>query len=260
MDDIMSKYIHYSIDDTIQSFKQLTELKPASIFEIRMFAFLKELHSKYGIVVSCYCFYKYGDFSLKDCTHSYRKEFEQNSSWLRFGFHGYSGEEDYGSQDLESSCAQYALLLSNLIAIVGEHSIDIFPRIHTFHATQEFISYMHSYPQFPIIGLLSADDDRVSYSMNMEQCQQLVQQGRLDFRGVKYLRTTQRFDSLKLKKIRRLFAYTGGQVVLFTHEWVFYPKSFKMRVKAYLIKRLMMLTASYYTKKCYIPSFSMDKY
>lgn len=257
---MLAKTIHYSIDDTIQTFKQLTEKKPNSIFDIKMFAFLRNLHLKYGIVVSCYCFYEYGAFSLKECTRSYRTEFEQNSSWLRFGFHGCSGAEDYAVQDIELSKKQYNQLLSSLMEIVGKSSVDRFPRIHTFQASQEFVSWMYSHPKFPIIGLLSADDNRISYSLTKRFCQQLTQKGCLDFQGVKYLRTTQRFDSLNLRKMRQLFAYTGGQVVLFTHEWVFYPKSFKMRVKAYLIKRLMMLTASYYTKKCYIPSFSMDKY
>lgn len=203
-----SKIIHYSIDDTILVFKQLTEQLPKSIFELDMFSFLKKLHDKYGIVVSCYCFFKTEDFTLAACTRLYKEEFEANSSWLRFGFHGYSGNEDYVRQDIAVSSAQYEQVMYSLMEIVGESSIDRFPRIHTFHASQNFILWMNSYKHIPIVGLLTADDSRLSYSLNSQQCRQLNTVGTMEYEGIRFLRTTQRFDSLRLKKIKRLF--NGG--------------------------------------------------
>lgn len=203
-----SKIIHYSIDDTILVFKQLTEQLPKSIFELDMFSFLKKLHDKYGIVVSCYCFFKTEDFTLAACTRLYKEEFEANSSWLRFGFHGYSGNEDYVRQDIAVSSAQYEQVMYSLMEIVGESSIDRFPRIHTFQASQNFILWMNSYKHIPIVGLLTADDSRLSYSLNSQQCRQLNTVVTMEYEGIRFLRTTQRFDSLRLKKIKRLF--NGG--------------------------------------------------
>lgn len=252
-------FIHYSIDDTIHVFKQLTEKQPNSIFDIDMFASLKKLHEKFGMVVSCYCFYQCEKFTLKDCTRSYKKEFESNSSWLRFGFHGYDGNEDYMVQNISLSITQYKQVMTNLVEIVGDVSIDKCPRIHTFRSSQNFISWMFSKSDFPIIGLLAADDCRLSYSLNGRQCKQLNATGELEFHGVKYWRTTQRFDSLTLRKILRLFTNLGGQQILFTHEWVFYPTSLKLRLKAFIIKKIMLVTAFYYTKRKYLPLFPMDK-
>lgn len=254
-----SKIIHYSIDDTILVFKQLTEQQPNSIFELDMFAFLKKLHDKYGIVVSCYCFFKTGDFTLTACTRSYKGEFEANSSWLRFGFHGYSGNEDYLRQDIVVSSAQYEQVMYSLMEIVGESSIDRFPRIHTFQASKNFIFWMNSYKHIPVVGLLTADDSRLSYSLNRQQCRQLNTIGTLEYEGIRFLRTTQRFDSLRPKKIKRLFVNMGGQEILFTHEWVFFPMTFKLRIKAVIIKTIMFKIASFYTKRNYTPSFPMDK-
>ena len=253
-----SKIIHYSIDDTILVFKQLTEQLPKSIFELDMFAFLKKLHDKYGIVVSCYCFFKTGDFTLAACTRLYKEEFEANSSWLRFGFHGYSGNEDYVLQDIAISSAQYEQVMYSLMELVGESSIDRVPRIHTFQASQNFIFLMNSYKQSPVVGLLTADDSRQSYSLNWQQCRQLSTVGTLEYEGIYFLRTTQRFDSLRPKKIKRLFNM-GGQEILFTHEWVFFPMTFKLRIKAVIIKTIMFKIASFYTKRNYTPSFPMDK-
>lgn len=101
------KTIHYSIDDVIEVFSELTKMQPKSIFDIPFFAFLLSLHRQYGIVVSCYCFFKRRTFSLSECTKSYRHEFEKNASWLKFGFHGYTGFEDYESQPLNESIQQY---------------------------------------------------------------------------------------------------------------------------------------------------------
>lgn len=256
---MQNKIIHYSIDDTIHIFKQLTEKQPSSIFNLDMFSFLKRLHEKYGIVVSCYCFYQCEGFNLKECTRSYKNEFAANSSWLRFGFHGYSGSENYAEQNVHISSVQYLQVVTNLQKIVGEDSIDKCPRIHTFQSSRDFILWMFSNKLFPISGLLAADDSRLSYSLNSQQCLQLKEKGMLVCNGVKYLNTTQRFDSLKPQKLKRLFRNMGGQQILFTHEWVFFPTSFKLHLRAFFIKIMMMLAALYYVRKKYIPSFPMDK-
>ena len=116
--------VHISIDDVICVFKKLTCTKPSSIFNLHFFRYLKRIHEKYDLKVSCYCFYLYENFTLASCTRVYRKEFEANSDWLRFGFHGYSGKEDYGIQDEMESEKQYELVMGNLAEIVGIKALD----------------------------------------------------------------------------------------------------------------------------------------
>lgn len=252
-----TKFIHYSIDDTICVFKQLTIEQPYSLFDIPFFRFLKNLHNKYGLVISCYCFYKSGGFELSDCSRNYKSEFEKNSNWLRFGFHGYTGDVDYDNLSLEDCKIQYDELMENLEQIVGKKSLDMLPRIHFFHASSDFIDWMSRNSKYPLVGLLTADDNRTSYNLNPFLCEQLkVRKQRIS--GITYFKTNYRFERLNPRYLKRLFC-NCGEAIFFTHEWVFYPNNCKLRFKSLFIKALMLFTAYYYTKKKYTPSFPMDK-
>lgn len=203
------KLLHFSVDDVIVSFKQLTETKPYSIFEIPMFGYLKKMHEKYGVVVSCYCFYACEDFTLSEATRQYRKEFENNSSWLKFSFHGKSGREDYNKKNLKLSMKDFHEVICNLKEIVGTCSLDSFARIHTFMASPDFVSYLAKNEDYSLKGLLSADDSRISYSLSKSDNAQLKLDGWYQSHDLALLETTQRFDCFRPSKIKRLFV--GGR-------------------------------------------------
>lgn len=251
--------IHLSIDDVICSFELLTSKRPDSIFEVPLFSFLRKMHKSYGVVFSCYCFFMRCGFDLSQCTRSYREEFVANADWLRFGFHGYSGVENYQLHDIDESKRQYEETMRNLLEIVGKESIDDFPRIHFFQASNEFIAYMSSHPEYPVTGLLTADDDRLSYGLSEANCKRLIGGNRLCIDGVCYLRTSCRFDYLKPNRLLRLFRIRGGQIVLFTHEWIFYPSNTKKHIKAKVIKDLIPLVIRYYLRKGNQPGFPMER-
>ena len=86
------KYIHFSVDDTIELFKDITNNEYSSVFEQPTLALLKQIHDEYGVKVSLYVYY--GDdvedesaFCLERVPDKYREEFDANSDWIRFGFH-----------------------------------------------------------------------------------------------------------------------------------------------------------------------------
>ena len=240
--------IHISVDDVIQIFKELTEQKPFTIFDMPFFYFFKRLHEKYGLVVSLYCFYLHEDFTLASCTRNYRAEFEANSDWLRFGFHGYSGEEDYQTQDNTDSERQYDIVMNNLAEIVGEKALDATTRIHRFKATKEFMMYM-SHTKHPVHALLGSDDNRLSYSLTVEENLLLLKKGIYCVNDIRIIRTTQRFDYLKPLPVFRLFTHLwrGGEgKYFFTHEYYFFPGSTLMKIKGMIIKCLIQMTVIYY--------------
>lgn len=208
--------IHISIDDVICVFKELTDTKPSSIFDVHFFRYFKRLHDKYGAVVSCYCFYLYGDFTLASCTRNYKAEFEANSDWLRFGFHGYSGKEDYGTQEEGESERQYDQVMNNLAEIVGRKSLDSTTRIHRFRATIEFMMYMRN-SKYPVHALLGADDNRLSYSLSVKENRVLLRNGIYSVNDIWIIRTTQRFDHLKPLSIFHLFTHFRGGVNVSSH-------------------------------------------
>ena len=85
-----NKFIHISVDDTIEIFRDLTENenKYDSIFDNEILKFMQKCHNLYGTKFSMYVFYNYGEgITLEQCTNKFRSEFEENSDWLKFGFH-----------------------------------------------------------------------------------------------------------------------------------------------------------------------------
>ena len=236
-----------SIDDTIRIFQQLTDSKPKSIFNLPFFHYFKVLHDRFGLVLSCYCFWQYKDFTLAVCTRDYRSEFEANSNWLRFGFHGYNPHCDYGKQNELDSEKQYNLVMNNLAEIVGYIALDEVIRIHKFSATKTFVKYMNS-AKYPIKGLFSSDDNRISYSLSLQENNFLIKTGSYNYKGIKIIQTTQRFDSIKPWSIFLLFAKfnNGGGKYLFTHEYVFFPITFKMKLKGLLIRSLIKCVCVYH--------------
>lgn len=249
------QFIHYSIDDVIVGFQELTLNNPETIFDIKLFNFLKQLHDQCGVKVSCYCFFKNDTFNLSRCSRKYKSEFKANSSWLRFGFHGYTGKEDYNQQPLEISKEQYEETIRNLIDIVGLESIDTIPRIHTFSGSKEFVNFLGCNNILSLKGLLAADDERISYSLpkQAKKSENYLRNGNLLF-----IRTSQRFDGVKPRKIIRLFHHEGG-VELFTHEWLLNnPIRMKNKFKEIIVKKLMFVVANYYRKKGYKSAFPMD--
>ena len=94
--------------------------------------------------------------------------------------------------------------------VVGRKSLDLCPRIHKFEASAEFIYQMTNHSLFPIKGLLSADDNRISYSLTSANNQILIRDGYYKLQNIVLLRTTQRYDSLKPASIVKLFKHSGG--------------------------------------------------
>ena len=63
----MNKIIHFSIDNCIEMFRDITINNYNSIFENKHFNLFKELHNKYNACISLYTFIEYA-----------RTEFENN--------------------------------------------------------------------------------------------------------------------------------------------------------------------------------------
>jgi hypothetical protein len=91
------KYIHFSIDDSIQWLKELSTSSYVSIFEHSGFAQLKSLHDAYGAVFTIELFYTDGTWDLSQMSTAYRLEFSRHAHWLKFGFHGLDGVVNYST-------------------------------------------------------------------------------------------------------------------------------------------------------------------
>ena len=180
------RVIHFSVDDFIDAFLALKDGKYQSIFDQETFAVLRRVHEACGAVFSCYCFYESGSGSLEEVPDLYVREFQGNADWLRFGFHGYNYDSNYGStrfaagdwvDDAAVATQHYNRVIEQLVRITGGGKcIDRFPRIHYYAGTVEDCKAW-KLAEFGIGGLITAEDDRVCYYHDEAQWAELIDKG-----------------------------------------------------------------------------------
>lgn len=215
---------HLSFDDTILIFKDLSENNYNSIFDNSILKWYKELHTQYGVVISCYVYYETDNFNLKQVPGKYRDEFDENSDWLRFGFHSRNELVDYHSDEIASD---YILTVNELKRIVGDNAIDNFIRLQKYQGSLNGIKELASLFDEPIIGLFTSDDLRDCYYLSPKQNSYIYRHDELfdSENGIWFASTDLRIeyiDSLK-SKLKELDSDSWnnqmGDFVIFTHEW-----------------------------------------
>ena len=91
------KNFRFSVDDCIEFLRDLSMNDYRSVFDNDFLGFLQSVHLKYDAVFCLNLFYenttsagfahKKPPFCLSDMTGRYKREFEENSDWLKFSFH-----------------------------------------------------------------------------------------------------------------------------------------------------------------------------
>lgn len=232
-------YMHISVDDTIAIFEDINNNQHtySSIFDNELLGYFKTLHDKYGIVVSFYCFYENNQqtFNLSQMTTKFQSDFQENADWMRFGFHGRNENIKYSEVSAEESYQDYTQLTSALLKITGStECLDNVVRLHYYAGTSENISVMAS-ANNGIIGLLSADDDRLSYYLDEEQ-NSLLRTNDIYIdknTGMLFTPTDLRMENItniqrELSKFktqpfeRRIYPF-----IVFTHEWILSRRNVK---------------------------------
>jgi len=161
-----NKFMHLSFDDELQIFRDLTNhTEYTSIFNHPTFAFLKDIHDKYGVIVSFYCYYQNTAlaFDLTQMTARFKTEFQENSDWFKLGFHGYNSSTLYdGSVSDADAKTHYDNFITQVIRFAGVESIDRVTRFSSYKGT---IGNMRVWRDTykGIVGALAAHDTRVSY-------------------------------------------------------------------------------------------------
>ena len=97
----MKKQVTMVVDDVIWCLRDLARTTPKSIFDIPFLGMLKENHDKYGMKIQLHLFYRtdyfYGEdeFTLAEVPDTYKKEWEENSDWLKLSYHAKQEFPDY---------------------------------------------------------------------------------------------------------------------------------------------------------------------
>lgn len=225
------RYLHLSLDDVIIMFQDITDHKDkyTSIFQNSILKYLKGLHDKYGVVVSCYVFYEWnGVFHLSDCTDQFQEEFRENSDWLRFGFHAYNAVTNYENSDKDTITEDYNKVIKELYRICGSYDcIDHVVRLQNFAGNYECIKAIRD-TDHGITGLLTADDKRQNYYLDREINHFLYENDQYydEENNLYFFSTDLRMEFIKSIK-NKLKEFTSpvwdhqlDALIIFTHEWV----------------------------------------
>lgn len=237
-------FAHLSFDDVQISFNNLDNNNYSSLFEEPFFKYLKKLHTNYNVKVSLYT---YND-TLKNVSDKYVNDFYNARDWLKIGLH--SSHENTSLENLAYNDAKnlWQDFVNNVFKITNTFdSVDRFPRLHGYRASTEAIQGFLDASPINIVGLLTADDLRLSYNLSSQECNKLNQNDAIkSSQGLIMLKTDIRFEMFKetynstynytkpifhsvykeLNYRSRNYKFSNQMnfLVTFTHEWDIYEK------------------------------------
>ena len=169
--------IHFSVDDVIEIFKNLSKNRYASCFDEPSLSFFRELHAQYGFSVALYCFYEdCSGFDLSAAPRRFFEEFRQNADWLTFGFHGLNRRSNYADCDIQQFLSDANKVYSNLRQAVSESALTYDVRLSFASGNFDCVAaFKKAYPLFHT--LYGADDRRIEYYLSASENAILLEHG-----------------------------------------------------------------------------------
>ena len=216
-----SEYLHFSLDDVHDCIKRLSKPNKVSVFEDSTLHILKDWHDKYGLVVSLYV---QGDFTI----HSkYARELIDNSSWLKFGYHG-SGHSCY-------KIDMWRFYEQIRDSVKSDLIIDQCPRLDYFHASYTTCKILQWLGCTGFLGCddwsYNADNRRSNYYLSREQSHILDENSRLfdTNNHLYFIKSDFRLEQIeqRWKNVRECLNYytnhsvQADELIIFSHEWSF---------------------------------------
>lgn len=231
--------MHISTDDMITVFEDLARYASSytSMFDQPILSFLKDMHLQYGMVHSGYVFYESADqsFNLTQVPEMYVSEFQANAHWMRWGFHAENVQSHYESTTYDQAKSDYARVLKELNRITGgEAAIDRVVRTHFYAGNAESVSAFKDHFEHGVTGLLSSEDDRLSYDLSAEQCDELKRYGRIrdQARDLAFYRTDMRLEHVPdVESQLKLVQVTEKNLIIFTHEKYLFTEEMKEKIR-----------------------------
>lgn len=229
--------VHFSIDDVFGCFNWLAknENNVSSIFDSYVLSFAKQIHEMFGVNVSLYCMYTNGEKCLADIPDKWKNEFQENSEWLKMGFHAYKSDSCYSDTKIEDFECEYDKVLYELSRITGgKDSLTDAIRLHYFAGNDIVIKVL---AQKGIRCLFCADDLRGSYNLTSDE-EKMLREQKFYYNPVlnmRYVPTDIRIEHVtniedEIDKVRN--AENG--IVIFTHEIQLAKENIKITIMKFL--------------------------
>lgn len=152
----MNKNYCFTLDDNIRFLEDICAHGYSSIFQTPYLAMLQRFHKQFGCKFQLNMFYSYapGKFSLADVPHYYRKEFEKNSSWLKFSFHARYNDPPFPyAENDQALLRDYLEVTGELLRIAGADSIAATTTLHYAAATEKGCALLQKFGVHGLIGM-----------------------------------------------------------------------------------------------------------
>jgi len=138
---------NFFIDDNVFFFDDIFRHGFASIFDSFYLAGLKRAHERFGTKFTLNTFFHnwhHPEFDISQFPDRYRPEFEANSDWLRFAFHGRSEfpENPYSKAYPEKIAEHYEQWRREMVRIAGESALIAPVIFHYFDAADSARKFM----------------------------------------------------------------------------------------------------------------------
>lgn len=179
---------------------------------------MREKHKKYGSKFTLYVYEKNDKFRIDHVTDKFKKEFQENSDWLKFAFH--ASTASMNMQSLEEFEKSYNNVCTSITKFAGNKSVAHMVQLHGFQGDRQLLNLLK--PSTKV--LLTADDSRLSYDCTSLEVDRL-NSDTIHKNGLVYCKTDLRFEKisdyafLNLEWMNNLVQ--KDTIVVLTHEWLF---------------------------------------
>lgn len=217
---------HISFDDVEFCFTNIQNNNYNSIFDEPFLKKLKDLHDRFN---ACFSLYVYTEKFNAITKTQYKEEFKKCSNWLKIGYHGINASTNFANDNYLSAKTKYNTFVDNVIRICGTNRIiDRVPRLSNYVAPSQMINGIID-AKCGVIGLLDADDDKLSYNHNQNIVNYLKEQFEYfdNISQLFFIRTNIRIENESnltnaLENILNTSNSTNRNIEIFTHEWHMY--------------------------------------
>ena len=224
------QYIHMSVDDVINCMKDIVNKQNTytSIFDNATFALFKEMHDKYGAVVTLNTFNEDSSFDISSLPSKYAEEVSENSYWLKFAFHAKDKNQyTYASDNVDGIKADYNKFVNAMKTFSGGDTnvIDRVTRLGFFEGTKANLLALRECELGPV-AFTTADnnDTRLSYYFDNSMRDKVNSAGFWydEDTGILFLRSQRRMEHVSSNldvAFANILKYPDAKVIeIFTHE------------------------------------------
>ncbi len=216
---------HFSVDDVFESLIEVSDSEQP-LLDHPLFAFLDELHQRYGLTTDLYVFWRQTinghERTLRDVSLHLASEL-RNIPWLRFGPHGLDYDNPPYEQSMDEQRRTFDAIYEQIDRFAGPEKRSRWIRLHYFSESFELGSYWQING---VSTLLLTDQPAVSYHLQASARQQLAEHGVFEHRGIELRRSHERLEFLAARDLddstlhASLNAHVDrhGSLVVFSHE------------------------------------------